>query len=103
MTKHMKYTELQYGELYITTKEHTYSNFDDSYERVTIPVGEKLLFRSFQPYGKRKDSELSLFYWFKHQITVCLVVSDKTPVLHIKHVEWDKRHEIGNVQDVEES
>jgi len=95
MTKYVKYTQLKYGEMYVTTKEHTFSNFDERYNQVSVPEGEKLLFRSFQPYGRHKNKELSLFYWLKHRMTICLVVSEKTPVLHMKHIEWENRNEFG--------
>lgn len=97
----LKYKQLKYGELYLTTKEHTYSNVDEKYVTVTVPEGEKLLFRSFQPYGKKKNKNLALFFWLKHRISVCLCVSDKTPVLYLRHVEWEKRHEIEEENDVQ--
>lgn len=98
MNNTIKYTELTYGEMYLTTKEHTFSNFDENYTQITIPEGEKLMFRSFQPYGKHVDKELALFFWLKHKTTVCLVVCEKTPILHMNHIEWDKRNDFGNTE-----
>lgn len=99
----IKYTELVYGELYLTTKELVWSNFDENYSQITVPSEEQLLFRSFQTYGNHKDSELSLFYWLKQRTTVCLVCSPKTPVLHIKHIDWDKRTRLDKIQTLKES
>ena len=94
MKKSITYTGLVHGELYVSTKEHIFSIFDEKYSQISVPAEEILMFRSFQPYGKCQDSELALFYWFKHRKTMCLLVGDKTPILHLKHVDWEKRHEL---------
>lgn len=96
----LKYKTLKYGEFYKTTKELVYSNFDDNYSQITVPAGEKILFRSFQPYGRHKDKELALFFWLKMKTSICLVVSDETPILYLDHLDWDRRDEIVEVEDV---
>lgn len=89
----IKYGNLSFGEFYTTTKTHTYSNYDENFQLIEVPEGERLLFRSFQPHGRHEDEDLALFFWLKHRITVCLCVSEQTPILYMKHVEWEKRHD----------
>lgn len=99
VTKKCNYKDLQFGEIYISTKSHSYSNYSGKWEKIEVPEGEKLLFRSFQPYGNRKDQELALFFWMKLRITVCLAVSEETPILYLEHIDWEKRNENETTQE----
>ena len=93
----IKYTDLRFGEVFLTTKEHTYSLFDQNYEHITIPENTALLFRSFKEYQSKNPTntkqELALFYWLKERKTICVVVSEETPILYMNHVEWESRNE----------
>jgi hypothetical protein len=82
--------------MFVTTKECVYSVFNESYEHITIPENSALIFRSFKEYDAKNltdPSQLALFYFLKERMTVCLVVSDATPVLYMTHVEWEQRLE----------
>lgn len=100
MKNKMKYDNLEFGELYISTRSHVYSNYDN-WQRVNVPENEVLLFRSFQPYESDGSQNLALFYWMKHKLTVCLCVSEQTPILYLSHVEWDKREAYLNLNEAE--
>lgn len=101
MKNTMEYKNLEFGELYISTRSHVYSNYDDNWRKVSIPENEVLLFRSFQPYSSDETQNLALFYWMKHKMTVCLCVSEETPILYLSHIEWDKREGYLNLSQAE--
>jgi hypothetical protein len=90
----MKYTDLRFGELYETTKEHVFSLFDENYKHVPVPENSMVLFRSFKKMKTKdyKEEELALFFLLKERKTICVVVTEKTPILYMKHVDWEERH-----------
>ena len=92
--KKMNYNKLSYGEVYVSTKPHIYSNYDDpTWSEISVPEKSSLLFRSFQEYGEESKDSLALFYWLEKRTTLCLVVSEETPILYLQTRE-DKTKEI---------
>ena len=83
----IRYEELLYGEKYTTTEKHTYSNYDDvAWPLVDVPKAATLLFRSFQEYGYKQRNKIALFYWLENKISVCLLVSEETPLLYLERM-----------------
>ena len=90
---HVETSELKFGEVYQTTKDYTWSNYDDRLSKILVPTGETLIFRSFLPLDTGNNTELALFVWLSKRITVCLSVGKEASLFYVKHVEWDSRHE----------
>lgn len=83
------YSELQHGEMYETTKQWKWANYDDRTELFEVPAGEQILFRSCQAHTAGK--ELALFYWLKEKSSLCLVCSEEAGLIYAKHVPWGER------------
>lgn len=88
----MYYSDLQYGEIYTSTKDLTYSIWKKGFPRIEIKEGEKLMFRSFQPYEHDPKGCLSLFVVLETKETVCLYCSQTNATLYLKHLPWEERN-----------
>jgi hypothetical protein len=97
----IKYTDLRFGELYETTKEHVFSFLDENYTHVTVPENSMVLFRSFKKIKTKdyKEEELALFYLLKERATICVVVAERTPILYMRHIEWEERHKFNILEE----
>lgn len=96
--------KLSFGEVYETYESGTWSKWIEEKdaegvihkshhgEQVTVPEGQRLIFRSFVPYAKNKEQELALFYWLEGKITICLVVSEQLVWFNLEHIPWELRH-----------
>lgn len=84
--------ELSCGEVYETTLERIWSDFDNKNKHITVPPGQRLIFRSFQPYSRKNNTELALFVWLEERKTICLSISSPDCYLEVKHIPWEERH-----------
>lgn len=85
----IKYESLIPGEVYKTTKDWDYSNYDNLKELISVPKDTTLLYRSTWP--SKKGNNIIVLFWLEKRLSVCLSANKKRPMLYLKHVPWRER------------
>jgi hypothetical protein len=74
------------GEVYRTTEEFVWADWDNGWKHIKVPKNLRLMFRSWQPYDPEEpgdERELILFFDLENRRNYCLLGTPERPLIRV--------------------